>query len=65
MKAKRCACDSYRATSFSAGAGVGRRWNFATDMAIDTGYRWLEVEADGLDEKPTLESAVTEFVYRY
>ena len=65
MKAKRCARDSYRATRFSTGAGGGRRWNFATDMAIDAGYRWLEVEADGLSEKPTLESAVNEFVYRY
>ena len=36
-----------------------------TDMAIDAGYRWLEAEADGLSEKPTLESAVIEFAYRY
>jgi opacity protein-like surface antigen len=57
--------DTYSATNFSYGAGVGLRWNFATDMAINAGYRWLEVEADGLNEKPTLESAVIEFVYRY
>lgn len=65
MKAKRCACDSYRATRLSTGASVGRRWNFATDMAIDAGCRWLEVEADSLSEKPTLKSAVFEFAYRY
>ncbi len=57
--------DTYSATNFSYGAGVGLRWNFATDMAINAGYRWLEVEADGLNDKPTLETAVIEFVYRY
>jgi opacity protein-like surface antigen len=57
--------STYSATNFSYGAGVGLRWTFATDMAINAGYRWLEVEADGLSEKPTLESAVIEFVYRY
>ena len=56
---------TYGATNFSYGAGVGLRWNFATDMSINAGYRWLEVEADGLGKKPTLESAVIEFVYRY
>ena len=56
---------TYGATNFSYGAGVGLRWNFATDMSINAGYRWLEVEADGLNDKPTLESAVIEFVYRY
>ena len=57
--------DTYSATNFSYGAGVGLRWNFGTEMAINAGYRWLEVEADGLNDKPTLESAVIEFAYRY
>ena len=57
--------STYSATNFSYGAGVGLRWNFATDMAINAGYRWLEVEADGLGRKPVLESALIEFVYRY
>ena len=57
--------NTYSATNFSYGAGVGLRWNFASDMAINAGYRWLEVEADGLGKKPVLESALIEFVYRY
>ena len=56
--------DTYNATNFSYGAGVGLRWNFGSDMAINAGYRWLEVEADGLNKKPTPESALNEFVYR-
>ena len=65
MKAKRYAYDSYIASSFSASAGVGQLWNFATSMAIDEGDRWLGVDAHIMSEKPTLESAVIEFVYRY
>ena len=65
MKAKRYACDSYMACSFSASAGVGQLWNFATSMAIDEGGRWLGVDAHGLSDKPTVESAVIEFVSRY
>ena len=57
--------NTYSATNFSYGAGVGLRWNFASDMSINAGYRWLEVEADGLGRKPVLESAMIEFVYRY
>ena len=57
--------STYSATNFSYGAGVGLRWNIGPDMAVNAGYRWLEVEADGLSKKPTLESAVIEFVYRY
>ena len=57
--------STYSATNFSYGAGVGLRWNIGPDMAINAGYRWLEVEADGLGDKPVLESAAIEFVYRY
>ena len=57
--------STYSSTSFSYGAGVGLRWNLGPDMSINAGYRWLEVEADGLGKKPVLESAVVEFVYRY
>jgi opacity protein-like surface antigen len=57
--------STYNATNFSYGAGVGMRWNFARDRAVNVGYRWLEIEADGLGEKPTLESAVVEFIFRF
>lgn len=57
--------STYNSTNFSYGAGVGLRWNLGPDMAINAGYRWLEIEADGLRNKPTLESALIEFVYSY
>ena len=57
--------STYSATNFSYGAGVGLRWNIGPDMSINAGYRWLEIEADGLGRKPTMESAMIEFVYSY
>ena len=57
--------STYNATNFSYGAGVGLRWNIGPDMSINAGYRWLEIEADGLGRKPTMESAMIEFVYSY
>lgn len=57
--------SSYNATSFSYGAGAGLRWNIASDLAVKVGYRWLEVEADRLREKPVLETALIEFSYRF
>lgn len=57
--------STYSATNFSYGAGVGLRWNFARDRAVNAGYRWLEVEADGLTRKPVLETASIEFVFRF
>lgn len=57
--------NTYGATSFSYGAGAGLRWNFGRDRAVSAGYRWLEIEADGLNKKPVLESATIEFVLRF
>jgi opacity protein-like surface antigen len=57
--------STYSSSEFSYGAGVGLQWNFGRDRAINAGYRWLEVEADSLSKKPTLESAVIEVVFRF
>lgn len=57
--------STYNSTNFSYGAGVGLRWNYARDRAVNVGYRWLEVEADGLGKKPVLETASIEFVFRF
>jgi opacity protein-like surface antigen len=57
--------STYGATNFSYGAGVGLRWNYGMDRAVNLGYRWLEVEADGLGKKPVLETAALEFVFRF
>ena len=57
--------STYGATNFSYGTGVGLRWNFGRDRSVDLGYRWLEVEADGLGQKPTLESVAVELVFRF
>lgn len=57
--------STYNSTSFSYGAGLGLRWNYGSDRAVVAGYRWLDVEADGLTSKPTLESAAIEFTFRF
>ena len=57
--------STYNSTSFSYGLGAGLRWNWGRDRAINAGYRWLEVEADGLGKKPVLETASIEFVFRF
>ncbi len=57
--------SSYNTTNFSYGVGAGLRWNVASDLAVKAGYRWLEVEVDGLREKPMLESLQVEISYRF
>lgn len=57
--------STYSSTNFSYGAGIGIRWDMNRDIAIKAGYRLLEVESDGLREKPQLESALIEVVYKY
>ncbi len=56
---------SYNSTSFSYGVAAGMRWNIARDIAVKAGYRWLEVEADSLRKKPTLESVLLEVAFRF
>jgi opacity protein-like surface antigen len=56
---------TYGASNFSYGAGAGLRWNYGFDRAVSIGYRWLEIEADGLSQKPVLETASLEFVFRF
>jgi opacity protein-like surface antigen len=57
--------STFSSTNFSYGAGLGLRWNYGSDRAVVAAYRWLEVEADGLTQKPTLESAALEFIFRF
>lgn len=57
--------SSYSSTSLSYGAAVGLRWSISRDITVKAGYRWLEVEADKLREKPTVETALLEFVFRF
>lgn len=57
--------STYGATNFSYGVGAGLRWNFGMDRAVNLGYRWLEIESDGLGKKPVLETAALEFVFRF
>ena len=57
--------STYSSTNFSYGADLGLRWNVASDLAINLGYRWLEIEADDLRNKPTQESAFLEVAYRF
>ena len=57
--------STFSSTNFSYGVGAGLRWNFGRDKAVTAGYRWLEVEADGLGKKPVLETAVIEFAFRF
>jgi len=56
---------SYSATNFSYGVGAGLRWDVNRDIAVKAGYRWLEVEADSLRNKPRLESLLLEVVYKF
>jgi opacity protein-like surface antigen len=57
--------STYGATNFSYGAGAGLRWSFGRDRAINAAYRWLEIEADGLNKKPVQESLAIEIVFRF